>query len=101
MVLDAVRYCHDLGIVHRTLAPENLLLTSQHGDAVVKLAGFSFACSIKNGPVSQQCGMPGYAAPEILRAEEYGTVGCIFFSFEDCTSVSFPDSRGTLMPTGK
>ena len=69
-----MRYCHDLGIVHRDLKPENLLLTSQHDDANVKLADFGFARSIMNGFVSTQCGTPGYVAPEILRAESYGTV---------------------------
>eukprot|EP00752_Nemacystus_decipiens_P005344 g4846.t1 len=73
ILLDAVRYCHDLGIVHRDLKPENLLLTSQHDDANVKLADFGFARSIMNGFVSTQCGTPGYVAPEILRAESYGT----------------------------
>ncbi|CAN0277387.1 unnamed protein product [Ectocarpus sp. 4 AP-2014] len=73
ILLDAVRYCHDLGIVHRDLKPENLLLTSQHDDANVKLADFGFARSIMGGFVSTQCGTPGYVAPEILRAESYGT----------------------------
>ena len=80
ILLDAVRYCHDLGIVHRDLKPENLLLTSQHDDANVKLADFGFARSVMNGYVSTQCGTPGYVAPEILRAESYGTVS-FFFSF--------------------
>jgi len=73
--LDAVKYCHELGIVHRDLKPENLLLTSPHDDAHVKLADFGFARSIMGGFVSTQCGTPGYVAPEILRAEPYGTVG--------------------------
>lgn len=77
ILLDAVRYCHDLGIVHRDLKPENLLLTSQHDDANVKLADFGFARSIMGGFVSTQCGTPGYVAPEILRAESYGTVSLV------------------------
>lgn len=77
ILLDAVKYCHDLGIVHRDLKPENLLLTSQHDDANIKLADFGFARSVMNGYVSTQCGTPGYVAPEILRAESYGTVGVL------------------------
>lgn len=74
ILLDAVKYCHDFGIVHRDLKPENLLLTSQHDDANVKLADFGFARSVLKGYVSTQCGTPGYVAPEILKAEAYGTV---------------------------
>lgn len=74
ILLDAVKYCHDLGIVHRDLKPENLLLSSQHDDANIKLADFGFARSVANGYVETQCGTPGYVAPEILRAEPYGTV---------------------------
>lgn len=74
VLLDSVKYCHELGIVHRDLKPENLLLTSANDDASIKLADFGFACSVLNGPVSEQCGSPGYVAPEILRAMPYGTV---------------------------
>lgn len=74
ILLDAVKYIHELGIVHRDLKPENLLLTSPHDDAHIKLADFGFARSVLNGYVSTQCGTPGYVAPEILRAESYGTV---------------------------
>eukprot|EP00752_Nemacystus_decipiens_P004110 g3760.t1 len=73
VLLDSVRYCHELGIVHRDLKPENLLLTSRNDDASIKLADFGFACSVLNGPVTEQCGSPGYVAPEILRALPYGT----------------------------
>ena len=89
ILLDAVRYCHDLGIVHRDLKPENLLLTSQHDDANVKLADFGFARSVMNGYVSTQCGTPGYVAPEILRAESYGTVSFGFGRFRFLLLVLF------------
>ncbi|CAM9980661.1 unnamed protein product [Hapterophycus canaliculatus] len=74
VLIDSVKYCHELGIVHRDLKPENLLLTSERDDASIKLADFGFACSVLHGPVTEQCGSPGYVAPEILRAMPYGTV---------------------------
>ncbi|CAM9494431.1 unnamed protein product [Pylaiella littoralis] len=73
VLLDSVRYCHELGIVHRDLKPENILLASKHDDASIKLADFGFACSVLNGKVTTQCGSPGYVAPEILKAMPYGT----------------------------
>jgi len=27
-IIDAIRYCHDMGIIHRDIKPENLLLGS-------------------------------------------------------------------------
>lgn len=69
-----MKYTHGQGVVHRDLKPENLLLASKSDDSSIRLADFGFAVSVLNGYVSDQCGTPGYVAPEILRARPYGTV---------------------------
>ncbi|CAN0412134.1 unnamed protein product, partial [Hapterophycus canaliculatus] len=72
-LLEAMKYCHGQGVVHRDLKPENLLLASPSDDSSIRLADFGFAVSILDGPVSDQCGTPGYVAPEILRHQPYTT----------------------------
>lgn len=69
-----MKYTHGQGVVHRDLKPENLLLASKTDDSSIRLADFGFAVSVLDGYVSDQCGTPGYVAPEILRSQAYGTV---------------------------
>lgn len=43
-LIDAIRYCHDLGILHRDIKPENLLLQSAElGISSLKVADFGFS----------------------------------------------------------
>ena len=43
-LIDAIRYCHALGIVHRDIKPENLLLLSPDlGLSSLKVADFGLA----------------------------------------------------------
>lgn len=82
-----VQHCHDLGIVHRDLRPEHMLLSSSENDATVKLTGFDFARSLprdgsggsgrrgKRGLLASEPYVTAeYAAPEVLRDDPYGKV---------------------------
>ncbi|NXE09546.1 TSSK1 kinase, partial [Lophotis ruficrista] len=66
----AIKYCHDLGFVHRDLKCENILLD---GDLNIKLSDFGFSRSLsqdENGKTILSktfCGSPAYAAPEVLQ----------------------------------
>lgn len=73
-LLEAMKYTHGQGVVHRDLKPENLLLASPSDDSSIRIADFGFAVSVLDGYVTDQCGTPGYVAPEILRSQPYGTV---------------------------
>ena len=59
----AVAHCHDRGVVHRDIKPDNFLLAAQapHG---LKLADFGLAIDL---PKAQSVGTTPYMAPEALR----------------------------------
>ena len=42
-LIDAIRYCHDLGIIHRDIKPENILLRTKISDVDVLLTDFGLA----------------------------------------------------------
>ena len=72
-LFDAMMYCHDLGIVHRNLKPENLLFgTKDLTSATIKISNFGLARHTSSEELATTtCGTPGYMAPEILNNEKY------------------------------
>jgi len=71
-IVDAIRYCHSLGIAHRDLKPENLLYETKDAGSVIKITDFGLARFINNDMATTACGTPGYVAPEVLIGKGYG-----------------------------
>jgi len=84
-MVDAIRYCHAMGVVHRDLKPENLLYSSPQPDAIIKISDFGLAKVISNDLMTTACGTPGYVAPEILSGKgydmsvDYWSIGVIMY----------------------
>lgn len=72
VLLTALKYCHDSGVVHRDVKPENILLTSRTDDVSIKLADFGFAMKLGEPAAKQLAGTPGYIAPEVLLRKPHG-----------------------------
>ncbi|XP_036103355.1 testis-specific serine/threonine-protein kinase 1-like [Molossus molossus] len=98
----AIKYCHDLDIVHRDLKCENLLLDK---DFNVKLSDFGFSKRClrdDSGQVTLSrtfCGSAAYAAPEVLQGIPYQpkiydiwSLGVILYIMV-CGSMPYDDSN--------
>ncbi|KAH7290784.1 hypothetical protein KP509_30G063400 [Ceratopteris richardii] len=88
-LLETLQFCHSLGIMHRDVKPENLLLVDDSDDSSIKLADFGFALEFSPGQkFSDMAGSAYYMAPEVLEGEyseevdiwSAGIVMCVLLS---------------------
>ncbi|XP_057347922.1 testis-specific serine/threonine-protein kinase 1-like [Manis pentadactyla] len=98
----AIKYCHDLDVVHRDLKCENLLLDK---DFNIKLSDFGFSKRClrdDSGRLTLSktfCGSAAYAAPEVLQGVPYQpkvydiwSLGVILYIMV-CGSMPYDDSN--------
>ncbi|CAD8105834.1 unnamed protein product [Paramecium primaurelia] len=83
-LLLGLQYLESLGLIHRDIKLENILLAKQNEIKSLKIIDFGLAIYENLCTKLSVCGTPGYIAPEILRVEnqqnEYFTTKCDVFS---------------------
>ena len=68
ILLKAVASIHKHGIAHRDIKPQNILLSSEDDNSLVKIADFGFAHRVHMPEsLTSRVGTPTYVAPEILK----------------------------------
>ena len=61
-----------IGIVHRDIKPDNIIMMAHDNDSNFKLVDFGLAQYFSRDNLNIRCGSPGYVAPEILKSLNYG-----------------------------
>mmetsp|Transcript_68222 Transcript_68222/g.137222 ORF Transcript_68222/g.137222 Transcript_68222/m.137222 type:complete len:560 (-) Transcript_68222:101-1780(-) len=70
-LLDAIAHCHDKGVVHRDVKPDNCLINKAHSKLTLCDFGSATmwhgatAMAQEDPPIKGECGSPFYAAPEV------------------------------------
>ncbi|KAL4419974.1 hypothetical protein ABPG75_007072 [Micractinium tetrahymenae] len=71
-LLEGVDYLHRMGVTHRDLKLDNLLLARPGDISAIRIVDFGFAkkhhaADRLNNPMKTVCGTPEYMAPEVIR----------------------------------
>ncbi len=87
-LLDALAHAHAVGVIHRDIKPQNILLDAWQGQIIAKLADFGLAHSLERADESSQfVGTPGYMPPEQINKpwhthgpwSDLYSLGCVAF----------------------
>ncbi|PHT85763.1 CBL-interacting serine/threonine-protein kinase 7 [Capsicum annuum] len=70
-LVSALQFCHQNGVAHRDVKPQNLLLDK---DGHLKISDFGLSAlpeQLRNGLLHTACGTPAYTAPEVVYRKGY------------------------------
>lgn len=79
LVAEALAFAHDHDVIHRDVAPGNVLI--RRSDRAVKLTDFGLACRTGDEAATyggDVAGTYGYMAPEVLRGETAGPLSDLY-----------------------
>ena len=75
-IVSAVAYMHGLGLVHRDLKLENILINDLASLNDIKIIDFGFATNCQPGSkLSMYCGTPCYMDPDLSKQKKYSGQG--------------------------
>lgn len=87
-ILKAISECHQHGIIHRDIKPQNILVFKKNNQLLVKLADFGYSRIERPIPIeyTQEYGTLWYRPPEIMLGDikqteklEVWSLACLFF----------------------
>ncbi|OIT39866.1 PREDICTED: CBL-interacting serine/threonine-protein kinase 4-like [Nicotiana attenuata] len=106
-LVSALHFCHQNGVAHRDIKPQNILLDKE---GQLKVSDFGLAAlseQFSNSLLQTACGTPAYAAPEVVYRKGYDgakadawSCGVILFSFL-AGKLPFDDSSLTKLHLAK
>jgi serine/threonine protein kinase len=104
-LVNALNFCHQNGIAHRDVKPQNLLL-DLNGN--LKISDFGLSAlpeQLKNDLLHTACGTPSYTAPEVMsrrayngaKADAWSCGVILFFLLAGCLPFEFDPVNANLM----
>jgi len=102
-LVEGVSYCHEMGVCHRDIKLENLLLSA---DGILKITDLGFSTQFTNGSPKSVVGTALYVAPEVVlrdgreyngEAADVWSMGIILYLL---TAGRFPFNRGHVGGVG-
>lgn len=98
-LLQGVKHLHSMGILHRDLKLENIMMSDKSDKAIPKIVDFGLSKLIApNQKATESYGTVGYVAPEVMCKTPYAhscdiwSLGCIFYALM-CGSLPYNPSK--------